>query len=202
MASPLSIREPPSWCGRCNSSAARPSRGETVARLENNRNLHLAAGHVAQARRLVEHLAHSDEHEFAHPQLDDRAQAGHRRADGDSQLSGLRDWRDADAILAERADHRIAIRHSQILSIENNVGIALHLFGNCDGHRFGVHHFTRHERSFFYANTYFVASSGAGKGLARANCTASSNSARTESSMRFAFGSDKIPRLLNFLRNR
>jgi len=49
-----------------------PSGGKSITRLENNRNFDVTSGHVAQAWRFVDHLIEGNEHEFTHPQLDDR----------------------------------------------------------------------------------------------------------------------------------
>ncbi len=106
---------------------AGPAGGEPVPGLQHDRHLHLSAAHAAEARRLVHHLVHRDEHELGHVKLDDRPEAGKRRADGDADLGRLGDRRDAHAVLAERVDERLVLRRRHVLAEVQDALVALHL---------------------------------------------------------------------------
>ena len=53
-------------------------------RAQDHRHFKLAAGHVVNLRRLVDHLIHRQRDEIAEHDVDDRPHAGHRRADADA----------------------------------------------------------------------------------------------------------------------
>ena len=89
-------------------------------------------------------LVDGNQHEFAHPQLDDGAQSRHGSANTNADLRRLGNRREADALFAEFLEHGIAIGHGHILAVEDNIGIALHLFNNGCGDCIAVHHFSRH----------------------------------------------------------
>ena len=106
---------------------ARPAGGEAEAGLEDERHLHLAAAHRAEARRLVDHLVHRDEHELGHVELDHGPVAGDRSADRHSDLGRLRDRRDAHAVAAERVDVRLVLGRRHVLAEVENGVVAFHL---------------------------------------------------------------------------
>ena len=106
---------------------ARPAGGEPVAGLEHERDLDLAAAHVAQARRLVDDLVHRHQHELGHQQLDDRPVAAEGQPDRHADLGRLGDRRDADAIAAERLDERVLVARGDVLAVEHDGLVAGHL---------------------------------------------------------------------------
>jgi hypothetical protein len=106
---------------------AGPPGGEAVAGLEHDRHLDLAAGHRAEARRLVQHLVHGDEHELGHVELDDGAEARERGADRHADLGRLRDRRDAHAIPAEGVDEGLVLGRGHVLAEVEDALVALHL---------------------------------------------------------------------------
>ncbi len=105
---------------------AGPAGGEAVAGLHDQRYLDLAAGHVAEARRLVHHLVHRHQHELGHVEFDDRAVAGHRRADRHADLGGLGDRRHAHAIVTVGGDELVVFGRGHVLAEVQDVRVAAH----------------------------------------------------------------------------
>ena len=85
--------------------AVRVRRAELVAgalrHAHDQRHARLAAEHVVDVRRVVDDLVEREQREVDRHQLDDRAQAGHRRADAHADDRVLGDRRVAHALLAE-----------------------------------------------------------------------------------------------------
>ena len=79
-----------------------PAGCESISGLQHKRNFDLSTRHVAQARGFIDDLIHGDEHEFAHPQLDDGTQAGDGGAYSDPNFRRFRNRRQADAIAPEQ----------------------------------------------------------------------------------------------------
>ena len=77
-------------------AAARPRLGP-----EDDRDRERAGGHVAELRRLVEDRVQADPDEVHEHDLDDRPQAGHRRADGGADVAHLADRRIQDTVGTE-----------------------------------------------------------------------------------------------------
>jgi hypothetical protein len=109
---------------------AGPAGGEAVARLEDDRDRHLPAAHVVEARRLVHDLVHRDEHELRHVQLDHRPVAGERRPDRHPDLRGLRDRRHADAVGPEGLQERVVLGRGDVLAEVEDGLVALHLLAD------------------------------------------------------------------------
>jgi len=106
---------------------ARPAGGEAEAGLEHQGDLDLAAAHGAEARRLVDHLVHRDEHELGHVELDHGPEARHGRSDRHADLGRLGDRGDADAVLAELLDVRLVLGRRHVLAEVEDRVVALHL---------------------------------------------------------------------------
>jgi hypothetical protein len=96
---------------------SRPACAEAKAGLQHQWNFHLAPGHVANAGRFIQHLAKGDQHELAHPQFNDGTQAGHRSSNTDADFGSLGNGGEADAVLTELLEHRIALGHCHILTV-------------------------------------------------------------------------------------
>src|SRR5262249_53084554 len=96
---------------------ARPASGKPEAGLEHHGNFDLAAGHIAKSRSFVDDLIERYEHEFAHVQLDNGAEASQGGADGNAELRGLGNRSDAHPALAESLEERIAVGHGHVLAV-------------------------------------------------------------------------------------
>ncbi len=75
---------------------------------DHERHVELAAGHVAERRRVVEDLIECEQAEIDGHDLDDWSHAGERRADACTDERGFRKWRIADAFLAELREKALA----------------------------------------------------------------------------------------------
>ena len=104
-----------------------------VRAAEHDRDVVLAARHVEQLRGRVEHLVEREQREVPGHELDDRAQADHRRADADAGEPELGDRRVDDAHLAEFLEQAFrdlvcALIDGDFLAHEEDAVVALHFF--------------------------------------------------------------------------
>ena len=127
----------------------RVRRAELVAgalrHAHHQRHLDLAAEHVADRRRVVDDLVHRQQREVDRHELDDGAQAGHRRADAHADDRVLGDRRVAHALLAELleqagGDLEGAVEDADVLAHEHDVRVALHLLAQRGVQRLAVAH--------------------------------------------------------------
>ena len=70
-------------------------------RAQDHRHFELAAGHVVNLGRLIDHLVHGQRDEIAEHDVHHRAHAGHRRADASPAMPGFGDRRIDDALGAK-----------------------------------------------------------------------------------------------------
>ncbi len=94
----------------------------------------LAAGHVVNLRRLIDHLVHRQRNEVAEHDVDDRPHAGHRRADTDTGDPRFGNRRVDHALGAEffyqsRQNFERRARLGDIFADDEHRRIAAHLFG-------------------------------------------------------------------------
>ena len=104
-----------------------------VRAAENDRHVELAARHVEQLGGGVEHLVEREHGEVPRHELDDRAQADHRRADADAGEAELGDRRVDDAHLTEFLEQAFgdlvcALVDGDFLAHEEDAVVALHFF--------------------------------------------------------------------------
>ena len=109
--------------------------GDAVAAAEDDGDFELSAGHVADVGGVVDDLVEADEGERPAHEFDDRAQAGHGRADAEAGEAGFADRRVDHAARAEFFEH--AGRHlvgavvlRDFLAHEEDVFVAVHLLGH------------------------------------------------------------------------
>ena len=112
----------------------------------------LAAEHVAQLRRLVDDLLHRERREVRELELEDRPQAGQRRADRDAGAAELGDRRVDDPVGAEAVDE--VARHlegaavdADVLAHQDHAPVALDRDRHGVADRLGVAHFARFARA-------------------------------------------------------
>jgi hypothetical protein len=112
----------------------RVRRAELVAgalrHAHDERHADLAAEHVVDVRGVVDDLVHRQQREVDRHELDDRAQAEHRRADAHADDRVLGDRRVADALLAELleqagGDLEGAVEDADVLAHQEDVLVAL-----------------------------------------------------------------------------
>ena len=119
------------------------ARAAAVARLDHERQLHLAVRHVARLRDLVHDDVPADREEVRKHDLGDRPQARHRGAHRGAQDRLLGDRRVAHARraeLVEQADGRLehAARARDVLAEEHDVFVAAHLLRHAGGDRVAI----------------------------------------------------------------
>ena len=113
-------------------------RGRTARRAQGRAQHHghfpLAARHVVDFGRLVDHLVHGQGDEVAEHDVHDGPQAGHGRADGDAGKARLGNRRIQHALGAELLhqpgedlERRAGLRH--IFPDDEDARVAAHLFG-------------------------------------------------------------------------
>ena len=128
---------PGTWLGHawsdCECCAADRRVAPIVARTTSG-HLPLAARHVVDLRRLVDHLIHHQRQEVAEHDVDDRAHAGHRRTDGQAGKPGLGDRRVDHALRAELLHQPLhhlegGARFGDVLAEQHDARIAAHFFG-------------------------------------------------------------------------
>ena len=105
---------------------------------DHQRHAELAARHVAHRGRVVEDLIEREQAEIHRHHLDDRAHAGHGRADPRPDEAGLRERRVANALGAELVQQALAhgvaaAIAADILAHQEDAGVAAH--GVADGLR-------------------------------------------------------------------
>src|SRR5439155_13092974 len=82
--------------------------GDAVPASENDRDLELSAGHVADVGGVVVELVEGDQGKAPAHELDDRPQAAHRGADAEPAKARLADRRVAYALGPEFGEHSFA----------------------------------------------------------------------------------------------
>ena len=115
--------------------------GGAVRAAEHDRAAHLAAGHVERLGRGVDDLVDRLHGEVEGHELDDRLQAGHRRADADAGKAVLGDRRIDHALGAEFLQQALrdlvgALIFGDLLAHDEDVGVAPHLLGHGVAQRF------------------------------------------------------------------
>ena len=118
------------------------------SRAQDHRHFELAAGHVVNLRRLVDHLIHRQRDEIAEHDVDDRPHASHRRADADAGDARLGNRRVDDALGAEffhqpRENFERRAGFGDIFADDKNRRIAAHFFGERFVDRLGEGDLTR-----------------------------------------------------------
>ena len=113
---------------------AEPEPG-AVRRVQHERQPHLAVGHVAGLRDLVDDHVPGHREEVAEHQLGDGAQAGHRRAHRRADDRLLADRRVDDPARAEPVEQALgqlehAAGRADVLAEQHDVRVALHLPGD------------------------------------------------------------------------
>ena len=122
--------------------------GRAVRSAEHDRRTHLAAGHIERLGRRIDDLVDRLHGEVEGHELDDRLQAGHRRADADAGEAVLGDRRVDHAARAELLQQPLrdlvgALILGDFLAHDEDVLVAAHLFGHRVAQRFahrGRHH--------------------------------------------------------------
>ena len=95
----------------------------------------LAAGHVMNFGGLVDHLVHDERDEIAEHDVDDRAHAGHRRADAEAGETGFGNGRVDHAVGAELGgkageDFERRAGFGDVLAHQEDARIAAHFLGD------------------------------------------------------------------------
>jgi hypothetical protein len=103
-------------------------------RAQNHGNAELAAGDRRDLGSVVDQLIGGERHEVHEHDLDDGAQAGHRRAGGHADEQPFADRGVADALRAEAVEQPLrgdvgAAGLADVLADHDDAGIALHLLG-------------------------------------------------------------------------
>ena len=110
---------------------------------DHERHAELISRHVAHRGRGVENLVEREQAEIHRHQLDDRAHAGHRRADAGAGEAGFRQRRIADPLGAEFGQqalaHRIAAAiAADILAHQEHAFVAAHRIADRLAHRVAI----------------------------------------------------------------
>ena len=119
-------------------------------RAQHHRHFELAAGHVVNLRRLIDHLVHRQRDEVAEHDVDDRPHAGHRRADADAGDARFGNRRVDHALRAEffhqpGKNFERRARFGDIFADDEHGRIAAHFFGQRFVDRLAEGDFARHQ---------------------------------------------------------
>ena len=121
------------------------ARGGAVRPAEHDRAAHLAARHIKRLGRRIDQLVHRLHGEIEGHELDDRLQAGERRADAQAGKAVLGDRRVDHALVAELLQQSLrdlvgALIFGDLLAHHEHVLVAPHLLGHGVAQRFAHGH--------------------------------------------------------------